>query len=76
MTDTTTKPEQAADPQGRNEALVMHLFAIGDTDGGRNERAIPLFKHIYPTRAAAEAGQNWFGYDPKYYPVIEIELRA
>jgi len=50
----------------------MKAWAIFDTDGGR-VKPFPLVRHIFPTKAEATMHRKCF-FDPKYYPVREIEI--
>lgn len=49
------------------------FYAICDTNGGR-ERPVPLARHIYPTREAAEQARQYRGMEPEHYPVYLVRV--
>lgn len=53
----------------------LMVWAIADTDGDRMA-PVPLVRHLYATREAAEQARRYFGFDPRYYPLLQVEVRA
>lgn len=53
----------------------MRAYAIHDTDGGRVQ-PFPLLKHIYCTEREAKEAAERKGFDPQWYPVLPVEIKA
>lgn len=51
----------------------MRAWAVCDTDGGRQDPQ-PLVIYVRATKGDAEGAQKYQGFDPAYYPVLEIEI--
>ena len=56
-----------------NRRRTMTLYAIADTDGGRDEPK-PLIRYTYESKARAESARQYHGLDPEYYPIVPVTI--
>lgn len=56
-----------------SEHTSLRAYAIHDTDGGRVP-AFPLLSHIYPTEGRALSARTYCGFDPRFYPVLPVDI--